>query len=214
MMRGAVFRRLIFFAAVLAWGAVGHADAAPRHGIVRSSEGRVISVAMSGAGEVFLLRGYADVFSRGLDQMAATLNHQGIDAEVTNHLSWRAVALEIIDRQKRSGRKPVVLVGHSLGANAVIQIAELLKKEHITVQYMAIFAATGPDPVPSNVRRVDNFYFATKGWGEPVSGARDFSGSLNNRDYSRAGGIGHFNIDKQPQIQREVLAKIVRYVQP
>ena len=105
-----------------------------------------------------------------------------------------------------------MLVGHSLGANAVIQIAELLKKEHITVQYMAIFAATGPDPVPSNVRRVDNFYFATNGWGEPVRGARDFSGSLNNRDYSSAEG-GHFNIDKQPQIQREVLAKIIRYVQ-
>ena len=107
-----------------------------------------------------------------------------------------------------------MLVGHSLGANAVIQIAELLKKEHITVQYMAIFAATGPDPVPSNVRRVDNFYFATHGWGEPLTGARDFSGTLRNRDYSSADGVGHFNIDKQPEIQREVLAKIIRYVQP
>jgi pimeloyl-ACP methyl ester carboxylesterase len=213
MMRGRIVRRLIFFAAILAWAAVGQAGAAPRHGIAASSDGAASSVAMSRVGDVFLLRGFGDVFSRGLDQMAATLNHQGIDAEVTNHNSWRAVALGIIERQ-RLGRKPVVLVGHSLGANAVIQIAELLKEEHITVQYMAIFAATGPDPVPSNVRRVDNFYFATKGWGEPLTAAADFSGRLRNRDYSTADGIGHFNIDKQPQIQREVLAKIIRYVQP
>jgi thioesterase domain-containing protein len=200
MMHGAAIRRLIFLVVVLAWAAVGQAGAAPRHGAPASDNS-----------EVFLLRGFADVFSRGLDQMAATLNRQGIDAEVANHNSWRSVALTIIDRQRRFGRKPVVLVGHSLGANAVIQIAELLKGEHITVQYMAIFAATGPDPVPSNVRRVDNFYFATKGWGEPVTAAAGFSGKLTNRDYSTADGVGHFNIDKQPQIQREVLAKIVRY---
>jgi thioesterase domain-containing protein len=216
MMRGAVVRRLaiILFAALLAWTAAGQAGTAPKHGIAPSSDDAVTSVALSGIGDVFLLRGFADVFSRGLDRMAATLNHQGIDAEVTNHNSWRAVALEIIDRQRRSGPKPVVLVGHSLGANAVIQIAKLLKRERITVQYMAIFAATGPDPVPSNVRRVDNFYFATNGWGEPLTGAKGFSGTLSNRDYSTADGIGHFNIDKQPEIQREVLAKIVRYVQP
>ena len=125
------------------------------------------------------------------------------------------MALEIIDRQRRSGPRPVVLVGHSLGANAVIQIAELLKKEHITVQYMAIFAATGPDPVPSNVRRVDNFYFATHGWGEPVTGASDFSGTAEQpRLLGRLEGVGHFNIDKQPAIQREVLARIIRYVRP
>jgi pimeloyl-ACP methyl ester carboxylesterase len=214
MMRGRIVHRPIFFAAVLAWAAVAPAGAEPGHGIAPSKDAKVTAVAMNDVGDVFLLRGFGDVFSRGLDQMAATLNHQGIDAEVTNHNSWRSVALEIIDRERRLGPRPVVLVGHSLGANAVIQIAELLKKEHITVQYMAIFAATGPDPVPSNVRRVDNFYFASNGWGEPVSGATDFSGSLDNRDYSNAAGIGHFNIDTQPQIQREVLAKIVRYVQP
>jgi thioesterase domain-containing protein len=202
MMRGTAVRRLILFAVFLA-STAGQADTAPRH-VAHASR----------SGYVFLLRGFADVFSRGLDQMAATLDRQGIDVEVTNHNSWRSVALDIIDRQRRFGRRPVVLVGHSLGANAVIQIAELLKKEHINVQYMALFAATGPDPVPSNVRHVDNFYFATKGWGEPLTADAGFSGRLRNRDYSTADGVGHFNIDKQPQIQREVLAKIVRSVQP
>jgi thioesterase domain-containing protein len=203
-------RAMILVAFVL--GLAVPAGAGPKARVNPSSDRATIDVTRHKTGEVFLLRGFADVFSRGLDAMAATLNRQGIDAKVTNHNSWRAIALEIIGRQRRSGPRPVVLVGHSLGANAVIQIAELLKKEHITVQYMATFAATGPHPVPSNVRRVDNFYFATHGWGEPLTGAGDFSGRLSNHDFSDAEGVGHFNIDKQPAIQREVLARIIRNV--
>ena len=217
MMRCDAVRRLgtmIVSAVIVGLVATAPVDAESRPGIAPSNEDVVIPVAIGRVGDVFLLRGFGDVFSRGLDDIAATLNHQGIDAEVTNYNLWRSVALEIIDRQRRSGPKPVVLVGHSQGANAVIQVAGFLKREHITVQYMAIFAATGPDPVPSNVRRVDNFYFATNGWGEPLTGAQGFSGTLSNRDYSTADGIGHFNIDKQPEIQREVLANIIRYVQP
>jgi thioesterase domain-containing protein len=201
----AMIRIMILVAVVL--GLAAPAGAGPK----AAGDRATVHVARYKTGDVFLLRGFADVFSHGLDAMAATLHRQGIDATVVNHNSWRAIALEIIDRRQRSGPKPLVLVGHSLGANAVIQIAELLKKEHITVQYMATFAATSPDPVPSNVRRVDNFYFATHGWGEPLTGARDFSGRLSNRDFSDAQGVGHFNIDKQPAIQREVLARIIRY---
>ena len=78
---------------------------------------------------------------------------------------------------------------------------------------MATLAATGPDPVPSNVRRIDNFYFATNGWGEPWFPGRGFLGSLRNLDYSDDSDVGHFNIDKQPKIQRELLVNIIRYVQ-
>lgn len=210
----AVMRR--FGAAVLAIVFGGMAGiltaAAAPVAAVTSVDDTVATVAASARGDVYLLRGFGDVFSRGLDAMAATLNSKGIDAEVTNHDAWRRIAQEIIDKQRRMGPRPVVLVGHSLGANAVVEIAEMLKKRHITVQYMVTLAATGPDPVPSNVRRVDNFYFATNGWGEPVKGAADFSGSLTNHDFSNVDGVGHFNIDKQPAIQREILARIISAV--
>ena len=160
---------------------------------------------------VYLLRGIADVFSRGLDSMAATLIRRGIDARVMNHSNWARIAQQIIADQKRYGGRPVVLVGHSLGANAAIRIAERLQRANVPVAYIATLAATDPDPVPSNVRRVDNYYFRSGGWGVKIVGAKNFSGILRNRDLSKAEGMGHFNLDDQPAIQREVLRNIARY---
>jgi len=164
----------------------------------------------AGVEEVYLLRGFADVFSRGLDEMGAELNALGVNAHVQGHLGWRGVARRIIADTKRNGRSTVVLVGHSLGANAVIGIAERLASEGIAVDYMATFAATAPDPVPANVRRVVNYYFATSGWGEPLVPGRGFRGSLKNRDFSNSETIGHFNIDKQRPLQAEVVREVLR----
>lgn len=166
--------------------------------------------AAAAQGDVYLLRGFADVFSRGLDEMGAELNGLGVSAHVQGHLTWRSVARRIIADTRRNGRVPVVLVGHSLGANAVISIAERLAEEGIAVDYMATFAATAPDPVPANVRRVVNYYFATNGWGEPLVPARGFSGTLRNRDFSASATIGHFNIEKQRPLQAEVLRDVLR----
>jgi pimeloyl-ACP methyl ester carboxylesterase len=160
---------------------------------------------------VYLLRGIADVFSRGLDSMGATLVRRGIDARVVNHSSWARIAQQIIADRKRHRGRPVVLVGHSLGANAAIRIAERLQRANIPVGYIATLAATNPDPIPSNVRRVDNYYFKSGGWGVKIVGDPNFSGTLRNRDLSGTEGTGHFNLDDQPAIQREVLRNVARY---
>jgi len=160
-------------------------------------------------GEVYLLRGFADVFSRGLDEMGAELRTAGVEAHVQSHYTWRSVARDIIADRRNGMSRPVVLVGHSLGANAVISIAEKLAAEGIAVDYMATFAATDPDPVPANVRRVVNYYFATNGWGEPLVAGRGFTGALSNRDFSQSATVGHFNIDKQRPLQAEVVASVL-----
>ena len=43
---------------------------------------------------VYLLRGFANVFSLGMDQIATKLQHQGIDTTVDNYLSWPTLAGE------------------------------------------------------------------------------------------------------------------------
>ncbi len=160
--------------------------------------------------EVYLLRGFGDIFSTGIDEMGAALQQAGIDAEVKSHVAWRMVANRIIADRQKYGAQPVILIGHSLGANAIISIAEVLDKQGIRVDYLASFAATAPDPLPGNIRRAVNFYFSEHGWGRPLVAGPSFKGRLDNRDFANTKDVGHFNIEKQRPLQAEVVRDILK----
>lgn len=159
--------------------------------------------------DVYLLRGFGNIFSTGIDEIGRQLQANGVDAHVEGHQAWRFVLNRIIADQKENPRAPVVLIGHSLGANAVINIAAGLEKKGIRVTYMATFAATAPDPLPGNIRRVVNFYFKQHGWGLPLVAGPRFRGILENRDFSSMKDIGHFNIEKQRPLQDEVVRNVL-----
>ncbi|MDD9910362.1 MAG: thioesterase domain-containing protein [Ahrensia sp.] len=164
-------------------------------------------------GDVYLLRGGGGgVFSKGLDQIGAKLNRSGIKAQVIAHGEWKAALDSIIANRKKHGRRPVVLIGHSFGANAAIRIAKGLEKQRIRVNYLVTFAATNPAPIPSNVRKVTNYYFATDGWGKAIRPGRGFRGNMKNIDFSKDKRVGHFNIEEQPRLQRQVINNTRRYV--
>jgi len=168
------------------------------------------NTAQAGRPDVYLLRGFANIFSAGIDEIGAELQSAGVDAHVEGNAAWRLVANRIIADQQKYGQQPVILVGHSLGANAIISIAEVLEKRGIRVDYMASFAATAPDPLPGNIRRVVNFYFSQHGWGLPLVPGPRFKGKLDNRDFSGVKEVGHFNIEKQRPLQAEVVRDILR----
>lgn len=165
-------------------------------------------------GDVFLVRGGFNVFSRGLDSMAAKLKKRGIKAKVIGHRSSDEAVQTIIQNRKKFGRKPVVLIGHSLGANAIIRMAKQLRKSGVSVTYMVTFAATKPDPIPRNVRKATNYYFKTDGWGEPVVKVRGARANLKNIDLSKTEGVHHFNIEKNERLQRQVIRNVLRFVRP
>lgn len=193
-------RSLIFAGAALALCG-GAAQAAPR------TPSRTAPQA-----DVYLLRGFGDIFSTGIDEIGRQLQANGVDAHVEGHQAWRFVLNRILADQRNNSRAPVVLIGHSLGANAVIDIAAALEKKGIQVAYMATFAATAPAPLPGNIRRVVNFYFKQHGWGLPLTAGPRFRGSLDNRDFSGMKDIGHFNIEKQRPLQDEVVRNVLGIV--
>ncbi|MHC5232785.1 lipase [Brucella sp. LJL56] len=162
--------------------------------------------------DVYLLRGFGDVFSTGIDEIGKQLQANGVDAHVEGHQAWRFVLNKILADQRKNPRAPVILIGHSLGANAIIDIAAALEQKGIQVAYMATFAATAPAPLPGNIRRVVNFYFKQHGWGLPLTAGPRFRGSLDNRDFSDMKDIGHFNIEKQRPLQSEVVRNVLGIV--
>ncbi len=163
-------------------------------------------------GDIIFVRGGFNVFSAGLDQMAKTLVKKGIKSRVTQFTDTDSTVSTILRHQKQFGRKPVILIGHSLGANQVIRIAQILLKKRVRVNYMALFAATNPKPIPRNVIKATNYYFKTNGWGKPILRGKGTRGRIKNIDLSPAVGIHHFNIEKMPKLQRQVIRNILRRI--
>ena len=95
---------------------------------------------------VYLLRGWFGVFSTGLDSLAAELRSKGIKAETVGHLAWKTTVSNIIKWHASGSSGPLVLVGHSQGANNVIDMARLLQRENIPVDLLVTLAPAGAGP--------------------------------------------------------------------
>ena len=158
--------------------------------------------------QVYLLRGWFGVFSAGMDALADELHGKGIKAEAIGHLAWRATVSKIISDRAAGRAGPIVLVGHSQGANNVIEMAGELEKKKISVDLLVTLAPFMQDPVPRNVVRALNFYQAG-GWGAPLSGEDGFRGKISNIDMGGELGTFHINIDKSAKVQAEIAREII-----
>jgi hypothetical protein len=161
--------------------------------------------------QVFLVRGWFGVFSTGLDSIADALRDKGIRAEVIGHLQWKATAEEVLQQRNEGRNGALVLVGHSQGANNVIDMARLLEAHHVPVALLVTLAPYMQDPIPTNVIRAINYY-QSSGWGAPITAAPGFRGELLNVDLSSDPTVAHINIDKNANVQADIARKIVEVV--
>jgi len=161
--------------------------------------------------QVDLFRGLADIFSRGMDTLTDKLNREGYAARVYSHRDWQAVAHHIAQRYARGDRDIVVLIGHSLGADATLQIANALARSNVPIDLIVTFDGTHPHQVPANVRHLVNFY-QNNGFGKRISAGPGFTGELNNVDLSADSNLSHVTIDKSHRLHAQVIAKITDIV--
>jgi len=157
--------------------------------------------------QVDLFRGLADIFSRGMDTLTVTLNRQGYNARVYSTGGWQLVARRIASDSARGQKDIVVLIGHSLGANATFDIASELNKQNIPIELIVTFDATRPQPVPKNVLHLVNFY-QENGFGKRVVPGQGFRGELTNHDLTAETGLSHTTIEKSPRLHAMVIQKI------
>ena len=89
--------------------------------------------AQSGAAQarphVYLLRGLMNIFSLGMDSLAEELTKRGVYATVSNHSEWQSLADQAASNYKARREDPIILIGHSLGADAVMQMAAYLNRK-------------------------------------------------------------------------------------
>jgi hypothetical protein len=163
------------------------------------------SAQMRGSGpQVYLMRGFLNVFSLGMDILASELHRVGISATVANHTSWRGLAEEIATNYKAGRRGPIVLVGHSFGADAVMSMGEYLGQQGVPVALIVPFDATSSHQATANVARVLNLY---KSDDVMVTRGPGFHGQLTNY-YDADPNINHMNIDKDEKLHAMVISRI------
>ena len=186
-------------AAILSLGVAAAQDA--------PSKAKASAAPRSVGTHVYLLRGFMDIFSTGMDDLNEKLNRRGIRASVHGHAEYPTLADAITERYNRGIRENVVIIGHSLGANDAFAMAERLGK--IPVALIISYDPTSPMTVGANVARVVNFYSSTNGWGTAIGRGTGFRGTLSNVDLSRRGEVGHTDIDKSPSLHAQSISHIL-----
>jgi hypothetical protein len=159
------------------------------------------------APRIYLIRGLANVFSQGMDDLAAKLRQRGYNATVHEYGSWNVIAAEIVGNQKASaGRHRAVVIGHSLGANAVTDIANEVGRQGATVALAVAFDPTVRQQIAGGAQRYVNFFQSNNGWGASIAAAPGYRGRLENIDLRQQGSLSHFNIEKDPNLHAQVIA--------
>jgi len=156
---------------------------------------------------VYLVRGVLNIFSLGLDEIAAKLQRQGIDATVHNHMLWASIANDAAAEYKSGRVKTIILVGHSSGATVLPDIVARLDQLGVPVKLAIGLDSVFHTSLAGRVGRYVNFYVAN-GAGTRVEKTRDFQGTLENVDVEKLPGVSHLTIDKNELMQQKIIAAI------
>lgn len=165
--------------------------------------------AADGKGIVYLVRGGLNIFSTGMNKIADDLADRGIDAHTLGQAGWRKAAATAAERY-RERKQPVVLIGHSFGANAAMLMAEALGKERIPVALVILFDPTESLRAPANTARVINFLSAdVVGNAMDVTPGNGFKGTIENVNNP---DVIHIQIDNKVALQERTVDEVAAAV--
>jgi hypothetical protein len=156
---------------------------------------------------VYLMRGVLNIFSLGLDGIAAKLEAQGIPVTITNYLGWAAVADEAAADYRSGKVKTIILVGHSSGATILPDMVSRLDHLGAPVKLAIGLDSVFRTSLTGRVGRYVNYYIGS-GNGEPVAATKGLHGTLENVNVSSVPGVGHLTIEKSEIMQRRVIGDI------
>lgn len=160
-----------------------------------------------GKGQVYLLRGLANIFSLGMDTLNRKLEGEGISAKTLNHVHWRRIADDIAaDYRGKRAIGPVAIVGHSLGATAAALLTADLAERGVPVALLVTYDPSFEVTVSKNVRRAVGFHTSSFPGLEPGPG---FRGSLENV-LVQSSGVNHITIDKASAVHDRTIVEIKR----
>lgn len=158
--------------------------------------------------QVYLMRGLMDV-STGLDDLAAKLKRRGLSASVASYTAENQLAGQALANFKSGRGCPIVIIGHSLGADAAIGMSRTLEQSGVPVALLVAFSPAASKEVPGNVARAVNYYQSNSYWNHVYTRASGSRATVRNVNLSKDAAIDHFNIEKVARLHDETIRAIM-----
>jgi hypothetical protein len=180
-------------------------------------------------GHVYCILGWLGIWSRGMDVIAQRVDSElGVHATSLGNPEWMRL-VDFVRIEYKAGRwsGPLILVGHSIGADDQVRVATQLNAAHVPVDLVILLDPTIPPVIPPNVKHCVNIFksqpvvdYAPIFRGIKVSAA-DPTQTLVENINLRTTEVGfdtrvinHFNIAKIEGVQDMVLAQIAKACPP
>jgi len=177
-------------------------------GLAAGSAGAAEAKAKAGTSAqppIYVMRGGLNIFSTGMDVLAKELTAKGYPAISDTFEDWRAQMAKVVAAYK-AHPYPIVIIGHSYGADTALLMSYKLKEDNIRVALLVFYDLTDPGKVPSNVDHVLNFRSSSAtGINVTVTGGAYFHGTITN--VTRA-DLNHLNIDKAEDLHKQTIDEI------
>lgn len=157
--------------------------------------------------QIHIFSGLASsVFSslrKGTDELERVIDGLPSSADAQTHIwnDWKDVAKNIVAARKGGNASPIILIGHSNGVLACAEVAQVLYRRGIDVDYMAAIDPTLKSfpVIQNNVKLIDEFHASrgfvalgrwfSRGKKASIITAKRYKGTLNKKKY-RASHVG------------------------
>lgn len=177
-------------------------------------------------GKVYLVRGWRDLYSAGMDRLADELSASGVDANAYRDEQWQDLEAAIaITYRREPTHDPLVLIGFSYGADDVLKMAREFQNDGIVCDAVITIDPVTPPLVPENVRVCYNF-FQTNGiwdlfpWLRGVPLQSQVRGNLMNIDLRKdhpellEPNTAHSTIAANPKVHRAIIDRVLLICAP
>lgn len=177
-------------------------------------------------GHLFAIRGFLGIWSRGMNTISARAqNELHIPSTTIGSVErYRLTAFLIKSYKEGYLCSPIILVGHSLGSDDIIEVAWSLYAKGIPVYLLAMTDPVMPRRIPPNVVRCYNVYkchpktdFIPIYRGvtvKAINSSKTIVENINIRGmYFDNDTITHFNIEKAHPVQNMILNAVRRTMQ-
>lgn len=164
-------------------------------------------------GQVFILSGLmGELLSPGLEALADKIRRRGIPVTLASHTTYSARAGEASTQWNAGNRGAIIIIGHSFGASAAVQMARELKEKSIPVRLVVSIAPTTDLEIPGNVTSVVNYYQSNAASKGKASHSAEFRGSISNVDLQNSTDVNHFNMVQRDRIHQETMSRVLSMV--